>query len=348
VGRHITDSFRWAGVELRHLLALRAIVEEGSLAAAARRLGYSQPAVTQQLVAFEHLIGATLVERRAGARSVAMTDVGSRVLRHARAILAQAQAADAELRELEDGATGTLFLGTTASTGARIVPNLLRELAEVAPGINVELIEDGWDTHLLDKLEAGDADLVFAFLPLRRGAFSHIEVFRDPYVLLVAADAPITSTRPLTLARLARLPLIVCSQSTAAEAFCEANGFAAQIRYRIDDNETLLGLAAAGLGVALVPRLAVGSERSDVRTVELAVKPPARIIALVWHKDRELQQAARTVVEVARTVCRDLAAKESRPSVYPPAARERDRRAAPGPGAARKASPPDSVSGGDA
>ncbi len=303
----ITDGFRWVGVELRHLVALKTVADEGSVAAAARKLGYSQPAVSQQLATLEKLIGSRLVERRAGGREVALTEAGRRVLRHGDAMLARAQAADAELRALQAGRVGTLRLGTIPSIGARIVPQLLRRYAERVPEVDIQLVEDAWDERLLDRLEAGELELTFAFPPLRDGPFDSVELMRDPYVLLVAADSRLATTkRPLALRRLADLPLIVCSQSDAADAFCQAHGIAAQIRYRIDDNETLVGLAAAGIGAALLPRLAVDPSREDVVQVELAAKPPPRIVAIAWHRDREQTEPARTLVEVAQQLCADL------------------------------------------
>jgi molybdate transport repressor ModE-like protein len=303
----ISDGFRWLGVELRHLVALKTIAEEGSLAGAARKLGYSQPAVSQQLASLERLVGSRLIERQAGGRAVAVTDAGRRVLRHGGAMLARAQAADAELRALADGMVGMLRLGTIPSIGARIVPPLLRRFAERVPRVEVELVEDAWDDKLLDRLETGQLELTFGFLPLREGPFASAQLLRDPYVLLVATDSPLTRrTRPLPLRRLEGLPLIVCSQSDAATAFCQAHGIAAQVRYRIDDNETLLGLAAAGMGAALLPRLAVDPARRDVVQVELATQPPPRLIAIAWHRDREQSEPARALVAVARQVCSAL------------------------------------------
>jgi DNA-binding transcriptional LysR family regulator len=301
----ISDGFRWVGVELRHLVALKAAAEERSLAAAGRKLGYSQPAVSQQLATLEKLVGSRLVDRQAGAREVTLTEAGRRVLRHGGAILARAHAADAELRALQEGAVGTLRLGTIPSIGARLVPQLLRDLSARVPGVDVQLVEDGWDDRLLDRIEAGELELTFGFLPLRDGPFDSVELLRDPYVLLVATDSPLAKARrPLQLGRLEEVPLIVCSQSQAADAFCQAHGIAAQVRFRIDDNATLVGLAAAGLGAALLPRLAVDPARRDVVQVELATKPPPRIIVLAWHSDRELSEAARALLDVSATICR--------------------------------------------
>jgi molybdate transport repressor ModE-like protein len=303
----ISETFRWSGVELRHLLTLKTVAQERSLAGAARKLGYSQPAVSQQLGSLEKLVGLRLVDRRVGGREAALTEAGRRVLRHGEAMLARAQAADAELRGLQDGSIGAIRLGTTQSIGAQIVPPLMRRFAERVPSVAIDLVEDPWDSRLLDQLEAGDLELAFAFAPLREGPFASIELLRDPYVLLVAGNSALADgKRPLSLRRLEDLPLMVCSQSTAADAFCQAQGIAAQIRYRIDDNETLVGLAAAGMGAALLPRLAVDPARQDVVQVELATKPPPRIILLVWHQDRELSEPTRTLLALAGEVCAEL------------------------------------------
>ena len=303
----ISDGFRWHGVELRHLVALKAVAAEGTLAAAARKLGYSQSAISQQLMALERFVGCRLVARQPGAREVTLTEAGQRVLRHGEAILARALAADAELRALAAGSAGRLRLGTNASIGARVVPELLRRYAELVPDIVVDLVEDGWDSNLLDHIEAGDVDLTFAFRPLRNGPFESVELMHDPYVLVMAADSPwACAERPLTIAELEEVPIIVCSQSDAVDAFCRAHGIAAEIRYRIDDNETLLGLAAAGLGAAWLPRLAVDPARGDITQVELEIEPPQRVVVLVWHRDRALTDAERGLIELAGSVCADV------------------------------------------
>jgi molybdate transport repressor ModE-like protein len=304
----IRESFRWAGVELRHLIALRAVADEGSVAAAARRLGYSQPGLSQQLATLERLLGSRLVERRPGIREATLTEAGQLVLRHGAALLARAQAADADLRDLQNGAGGTLRLGVFPSVGARIVPPLLQRLAERWPQLDVLLVEDASDRRLLEKIEAAELDLAFTMLPLGDGPFAALPVLRDPYVVLLAAGSPIAErTRALGLRELGRIPLIGFRHNQAyPEAFLRAQGIDARIRFRIDDNETLVGLVAAGLGAALVPRLTVDSARKDVVQLEITAKLPPRLIAIAWHRDRKLADAAADLVEIARALCAEV------------------------------------------
>jgi molybdate transport repressor ModE-like protein len=304
----IRESFRWAGVELRHLIALRAVADEGSVAAAARRLGYSQPGLSQQLATLERLLGSRLVERRPGIREATLTEAGELVLSHGAALLARAQAADADLRDLQSGAAGALRLGVFPSVGARIVPPLLQRLADRWPQLDVLLVEDASDRRLLEKIEAAELDLAFTMLPLGDGPFAALQVLRDPYVVLLAAGSPIAErTRALGLRELGQIPLIGFRHSQAyPEAFLRAHGIDARIRFRIDDNETLVGLVAAGLGAALVPRLTVDSARKDVVQLEITAKLPPRLIAIAWHRDRKLADAAADLVEIASDLCAEV------------------------------------------
>jgi DNA-binding transcriptional LysR family regulator len=277
------------------------------VAAAARRLGYSQPGVSQQLSTLERLLESRLVERRPGVRNATLTEAGRLVLRHAAVLLARAQAADADLHELQSGAAGTVRLGVFPSVGARVVPPLLRRLAKQRPHVDVVLVEDASDVRLLQHVEAAELDLAFVMLPLREGPFAAVEVLRDPYIVLVAADSPMAdANRALGPDELSELPLIGFRHSQAyPEAFLRAHAIDARMRIRIDDNETLVGLVAAGMGAALVPRLTVDPARDDVVQLEIAATLPPRLIAIAWHRDRERGQAAAELVEIARSLRTD-------------------------------------------
>jgi DNA-binding transcriptional LysR family regulator len=223
-------------------------------------------------------------------------------------MLARAQAADADLRELQGGAGGTLRLGVFPSVGARVLPPLLQRLAENWPQVDVRLVEDPSDRLLLEQVEAAELDLAFAMLPLRDGPFAAVEVLRDPYVVLLAADSPVAKRKhALGPRELGELPLIGFRHSQAyPEAFLQAHGIDARIRFRIDDNETLVGLVAAGMGAALVPRLTVDPAREDVVQLEIAAKLPPRLIAIAWHRDRARAQAATDLVEIAGALCAEV------------------------------------------
>src|SRR3954468_10792122 len=133
----IMEPDRLLGVELRHLLALQAIAEHGSFGRAARALGYTQSAISQQIAALERAIGEKLNEPPGGPRPVSLTEAGQLLLRHAEAIVARMKAAQADLHALRAGEAGTLRIGTFQSAGARVLPEVMRRFTTQWPQIEV-------------------------------------------------------------------------------------------------------------------------------------------------------------------------------------------------------------------
>src|SRR3954468_1381745 len=169
--RSITTEQQWLGLELRHLVALKAIADEGTFGRAARRLGYTQSAISQQIAMLERIVGQKLIERPGAPRPVSLTEAGELLLRHADAITARLQAAQADLAALDAGESGPLRIGTYQSVGARVLPQLLRDFSQQWPDVDVTLIESADDRELLLLVERGELDLSFVVLPLEPGPY---------------------------------------------------------------------------------------------------------------------------------------------------------------------------------
>src|ERR1700748_547320 len=184
---------QWLGIDLRHLAALEAVVRTRSFGAAARELGYTQSAVSQQIAQLEKVVGHKLFDRPGGPRRVEPTEAGLLLLRHADAIVAQLDAARADIAALAEGAAGTLRVGIYQSVGARLLPALLRRFRAQWPRVGVRVREESSADDLLRLLEHGELDLTFADLPLREGPFEWAELLQDPYVLLVSARSALAS-----------------------------------------------------------------------------------------------------------------------------------------------------------
>src|SRR5437899_9893331 len=146
---------RWVGIERRHLTALEAVAREGSFGRAAKSLGYTQSAVSQQIAALERIVGARLVERPGGPRAVSLTEAGELLLRHAEAIVARLDAARADMASLRAGETGVLRVGTYQSVGARVLPAVMRRFQKEHPGHTLELREPTTDPELYAYLQTG-------------------------------------------------------------------------------------------------------------------------------------------------------------------------------------------------
>jgi molybdate transport repressor ModE-like protein len=137
----IVEADRWLGLDLRHLIALKAIADEGSFGRAAEKLGYTQSAISQQIATLERIVGLRLIERPGGPRPISLTEAGRILLRHADAIQARLLAAKADMSALEAGDAGRLRVGTFQSVGAKIIPRLLRRFSESHPQVEVVLRE---------------------------------------------------------------------------------------------------------------------------------------------------------------------------------------------------------------
>jgi DNA-binding transcriptional LysR family regulator len=296
----------WLGVELRHLAALQAVADEGSFGRAAVRLGYTQSAVSQQIAALERVVDQRLVERPGGPRPVSLTEAGKLLLRHADGILARLQAAHADLAALAAGEAGTLRVGTYQSVGARVLPQLLAEFGTAWPRVEIQLTESTDDGQLLELVERGELDLSFVMLPLPEGPFESLELMEDPYALVVSADSPLARRgKAPSLKEVAALPLIgfrQCRSIHLVEHRFRDAGLEPRIVFRSDDNGTLQGLVAAGVGAALVPLLAVERDHAGTAVLPLNVVPP-RLIGIAWHRDRYRSPAALAFVERAREIC---------------------------------------------
>src|SRR5262245_48803758 len=234
------DSDRWLGLDLRHLVALTTIADEGSFGRAAEKLGYTQSAISQQMAALERIVGLRLVERPGGPRPVSLTEAGEVLLRHADAIQARLLAAKADMKALEAGDAGRLRIGTFQSVGARILPTLLREFSDKHGGVEVLLRESSDESELLEMVERGELDLTFWTLPCPPGPYESVELLRDPYVLVVPAGSPLGGLkRPPTLKEISLHPIIgfnQCSAMDEVEGRLAATGRVPNVVFRSDNN----------------------------------------------------------------------------------------------------------------
>jgi DNA-binding transcriptional LysR family regulator len=261
----------WLGVEPRHLEGVVAVSREGSFRRAATRLGLAQSALSERIAQLEQLLGARLVTRSRGRARVDLTEAGTTLVEHAEEILAELDAALADLRATSDA---TLRVGAREDVAGSLLARAIGRLAEDAPDLRVDLHEDG---GLSSLVATGEIDAAVGELPLPPGPFAFRELIVDPWVLVVRADSPLArrGASP-TPAELSSLRVLAPDHPTVA-------GIGEQVR---GSHATLQALAARGVGAALMPRLAVNDNDPLVATVELDCVLPPRRVVLYWHRDR--------------------------------------------------------------
>jgi DNA-binding transcriptional LysR family regulator len=307
---------RVGGLAMRHLVAFETVAEERSFTRAARRLGYTQSAVSHQMATLERLVGKQLIERPKGSEAATLTEAGEVMHRHARALLSRVKLAYDDLDGLAEGAAGTFRFGTYQSASTSILPHVLREFALRFPRVQVHLTEAVDDRALIRDVEEGKLDATFVTLPLPEGPLTALELLRDPFVLLVAPDSPLAGrTAPPSLAEIAQLPLIAWRSWLGVEDSMRERGYELNVIMRSDDSDTVRSLVAAGVGAAIVPRLIVDPAGS---LVPLALDDVfgERILALAWHPERRRTPALDAFTELVRSVsASDLVSRAPRPGL---------------------------------
>jgi DNA-binding transcriptional LysR family regulator len=299
---HMTAE-NWHGVELRHLAALRAVAAARSFSDAARTLGYTQSAVSGQVSALERLVGARLFVRTRGTRPLELTDAGRVLLARAHVILAQLDAARAELGGECRPGDHCVRLGWFWGVGSDLVPSICRELGD--EHAQPELVEDRSVDALLARLTRGAIDLALVTLPLPSGPYEALPLTELPYTLVARRGERVAAGKAVTVDELASVPLLTvegCRAQAALELALHARGRSLDVRKRLDTVEAVLGFVAQGLGFGLLPASAL----LPATLVAIPVDPrvPARVVAVAWHRDGELNPSTQRVVDAATAVTR--------------------------------------------
>jgi DNA-binding transcriptional LysR family regulator len=293
----------WLGLEFRHLAALQAVADEGSFNGAARKLGYTQSAISQQIASLERIVGVRVVERVHGRKTLGLSIPGKTLLAHAAAIQARLGAAKHDIDALARGTAGPLRIGAYESVSTRLLPGIMSRFVGRYPEVEVELAEALHDLDFLRSLERGVLDLAFVDLPLPDGPFETTHVLSDPYVLVVQAGSEYAAMGPpASLLDLARLPLIcfrACKRIDSVVGQLQAVGMDANVVLMSDYNEAVQGHAAAGLGVAFMPRLSVNYDDPRTAVIGLGDLIPPRQIAVAWHTERVTSEAAEALIRIA-------------------------------------------------
>jgi molybdate transport repressor ModE-like protein len=245
----------------RRLLIFRSVARAGSISAAARELGWTQPAVSQHIRALERSTGCALLLRGAG--GVELTEPGRVLLSRADALAVQLHMAEEELADLTSLRRGRVRLAAYPSAAATLVPRAVAGLRARHPDIDVELTE-AEPPEALSLLASGDADLALVFSydgepPAQDIGLVWRPLTDEPVTLVLSAEHPFASRVRLPLRELADEPWIAgCDRCRAHTLLvCEAAGFEPAVRHVSDDYVVVQNLVAVGLGVTLLPQSAL-------------------------------------------------------------------------------------------
>jgi DNA-binding transcriptional LysR family regulator len=290
------------------LQVLSEVVKRGSFSAAADGLSYTQSAVSQAIARLESEVGATLVVR--DRRGVRPTAAGATLVEHADAIFAQIEAAEADLAAVLGVRGGRLRVASFPSAGSTLMPLAVATFRHGHPDVALTLAE-GEPEEIAPRVRAGEFDLALLFeFPGARERPSKglraVKLLEDPMHVALPADHPLASKPALKLTDLRDQDWVQTSETSPCARHvvrtCLAAGFEPNVTFESDDYETVQGLVAAGVGVGLIPRLALTHVHPGVVVRELSPRSPARNVVAATMSGPGVAPAARTMLKILADV----------------------------------------------
>ena len=280
-------------MELQQLRYFVAVADTGKFTAAARDLHVAQPSISKQVRKLEDELGAALLERRR--TGVALTDAGAILLPWAKRMLADLDGARSEVAGLATLERGRLSVGATPSLSTVLLPRVLAAFHAEHPGITLSVVEAG-SRDLVDRLAAGELDLALVILPVpREELFETTPLIREELVLAVAKSHPLARRKTVRVGDLRGVPLVMFRDGydlrSATITACERAGFHPTFAVEGAEMDGVLRMAAAGVGVAVVPRMVVerGGPLVGVRLVQPTL---SRSVGVAFRRDRHHSRAA--------------------------------------------------------
>ena len=271
-------------LNVARLKVLSEVAHRGSISAAAVALDYTQSAISQQIAALESETGLMLLERHP--RGVTLTAAGQTLVGHAEGILARLEAAEEALDAISGLRGGHLRMASFPSAGATLMPRAIASFRSSWPEVELSLVE-GEPEEIVPRLRGGELDLALLFEfdgeSLLGERMTRVELLEDPMFLALPRDHRLAARERLQLGDLAREAWVQTSQESPCALHvvrcCHAAGFEPNVAFESDDYQTVQGLVASGVGVALIPRMALSGVREDIAVRTLADGPVRSVIA---------------------------------------------------------------------
>jgi DNA-binding transcriptional LysR family regulator len=290
-------------LSVTRLRFLREVAYRGSFSAAAEALSYTQSAVSQQIATLEGEAGMALLERHP--RGVSLTAAGQTLVGHAEGILARLEAADAALAAIAGLRGGRLRMASFPTAGATLMPLAIATFRSSYPDVELMLAE-GEPEEIAPRLRAGELDLAllfeFAGETFLEQDMTRLELLEDPMFLALPRDHRLAGRDALRLGDLAEEPWVQTSRTSPCARHvvrsAHAAGFDPKVSFESDDYQTVQGLVAAGVGVALIPELALSVVREDIVIRALSPTPPVRQVIAAAPAGARLVPAATTMLGV--------------------------------------------------
>ena len=275
---------------IRHLWLFLAVAEEQNFGRAAKRLGMSQPPLSEQIQVLEQALKVTLFERsRRGAK---LTPVGAAILPAVRKFAEQLERLELAVEEAVAGQSGMLTIGAISTAMFDVLPGLINQLKQQYPHLTVSVREID-SVEAVPALEAGDIDLAFARLDGDLGqAIQSLPLREDRLMVALPSDHPLAARTRISLSSLASEPLVMFSRKVSPVYFdnliatCRTNGFSPRVLHEVRSVASQIAFVSCGQGIALVPASLKKLAPDNVVLRALTQKLNVVTTAVAWNSER--------------------------------------------------------------
>ncbi len=289
--------------DLRYLLAL---AEHEHFGRAAKACGISQPTLSVQVRKLEELLGIELFER--ASKAVTPTPACKRLIGHARAAVAEAEAMLVVARDMRDPLAGRFRLGIIPTLAPYLLPLIFAPLREALPALEVEPWEDQ-TTALLERLRAHDLDAVLLGTQVDGTDLASLPLFAEPFLAALPPDHPLAGSAVVAEADLARDILVLADGHCLRDQTLAACGNSGALggALRASSLSTLLNMVAAGYGTTLIPGLAAGAAQDAGIVLRPLATQVGRTVRIAWRARFPRRAAVEAVGQVIATRLRGFA-----------------------------------------
>lgn len=275
---------------IRHLWLFLAVAEEQNFGRAAKRLGMSQPPLSEQIQVLEQALKVKLFDRsRRGAK---LTPVGAAILPAVRKFADQLERLELAVEEAVAGQSGILTIGAISTAMFDVLPGLIEQLKNGYPHLTVSVREID-SVEAVPALEAGDIDLAFARLDGDLGtSIKSLPLTEDRLVVALPIDHPLASRARISLSSLSNEPLVMFSRKVSPVYFdnliatCRASGFSPRVLHEVRSVASQIAFVSCGQGIALVPASLRKLAPDNVVLRPLSQKLNVVTTAVAWNTER--------------------------------------------------------------
>jgi len=287
-------------MELHQLRYFCAVAETGSFSRAAEQCHVAQPSLSQQIIKLEEELGARLFDRLG--RSVRLTELGKTFLPRARAVLRELEAAKGDVVERKDFVGGLVTVGVIPTVGPYFLPRVLTSFSRKFPQVRFTIVEEITPV-LLERLRAGAIDVAILALPIRAHEIETTPLLTERLFAALPKNHRLAKRTALSLKDLRSEPFLLlrdghCFRDTAIAA-CDRARLHPQVIFESGQFSSLLSMVGAGMGVSIVPEMAV-ERNSPCRYVHIADEQAHRTIGMAVLRGRSLTRAHKALLSQLR------------------------------------------------